>query len=383
MNPVNSVTVEHKHEEFRNWMLGGLFLIAVMSVLTLMSVVFVPIFMALFLSAVLSPPVRFLTKLKIPRGAAAGLVLLAFCLAVGALGTVVYSPAAELRTRIPEIAVQIQERLYSLRQAIEEVQETAEEIERATEIAPETDPPIVAPPEEPPFLARVFAQARVLIGQAVATTILTLFLLSSTRSFVPDRVFAALGDTGRRLRTSIAEASLQMTRYVSIVVLINTGVGILAGLIALLTGLPNPLLWFVVVTLLSFVPYFGPAVSIVAFAAVAFVTFDSWWEVLVPVLLLAGVHFLEGELVTPMIMGRMMVLHPVSIIASVMIWGWMWGLAGAFLAVPILLTSAIVVRKVLLGEGTESVVAGQGTRLRAGPVSPRLVDRAQSENAQV
>jgi len=337
-------------EEFRNWALGGLLLLATMTVLTVMSVVFIPIFLALFLAAVLEPAVRLLTRLKIPRGVAAIFVLLMFGFGIGAIGSVVYSPAAEWRTRIPQIAAQIQERLYPLRQTIEEVQATAEELDRATDITPDDESAVAAPPDEPPFLARLFAQARVVTAQVLATAILTLFLLSSSKPFIPNRFLAALGNTGRRLKASVSEASIQMTRYISIVALINTAVGALAGLIAYVTGLPNPLLWFVLVTLLNFVPYFGPAVSVLAFAAVAFVSFDSWFEILVPVVSVVAIHFLEGELVTPMILGRTMIIHPVSIVASVMIWGWMWGLAGAFLAVPILLTSVIIVRKVLVGE---------------------------------
>ena len=336
------------HELIRTWLLAGIFVVMGMTVLTLMSVVFIPIFMAFFLSAVLKWPVSALMRVRVPRGASAALVLLLFCSAVVSVSSVIYAPGAEWRERLPELLDRLEEKLNPLRETLEEVQESAGQIEDATRIGPDAGAPQAGAQQESTLLKRVFDQARVLVGQILATVILTFFLLATELPLIPDRLLAALGGPGRRLRSSIGEAAEKMSRYMSTVSVINLCVGAMAGGMIYFLELSSPILWFVVVTFLNFIPYLGPVVSVLAITALSFLTFDSWLEISIPVLFFITIHFLEGQFVTPMVLGRMMTLHPVAILISVVIWGWMWGLAGLFLAVPILLTGTIISRKVFL-----------------------------------
>lgn len=335
----------------RTWLLGGLFFLGAMGFLALGSTILIPIFLGFFLSAVFAPPVELLMRLRVPQGLAAGLVVITFCVSVGGILSVIYAPAAEWQERAPELVSQIQEKLYPLRETIQRVQDTADQIEQATEIAPNDNEPQSAPQQqEPPLLTRLFTQARVVFGQAIASVIIAFFLLASRQRFFSQRLLATFGGTGRRLRVGIREAARLMTHYISTISLINAGVGILSGLVVYATGLPNPILWGVVVMLLSFIPYIGPAASLLGISLVSFLTFDDWWQIALPIFGFAAIHFVEGEFVTPAVLGRQMSLHPVWIIISILLWGRIWGLAGAFLAVPILLTVVTITRKVLLQE---------------------------------
>jgi predicted PurR-regulated permease PerM len=339
-----------KHNIVRNWLLGGLLLLATLTVLGVGSTVFIPVFMALFLAVVLRIPVQFFTSLRVPQTLATVLVLVLFCGSVLAISSAIYEPAAQWSTRVPELVNRLEEKIDPIRRALVKAQKSAEQIGKVTDIAPKAPAPQVVVKDEQGALSKVFEQSRILLAQIIATIILTFFLLSTDAPVISDRLLASFGGTGRRLRLSVAECMQQMARYMGIMALINIGVGLLTGMIALVAGLPNPMLWAVAATLFNFVPYLGPVAIAIAIAAVSLLTFDNWWQVWAPVLAFIAVHFFEGEFFTPIILGRMMTLHPVAIVISVLVWGWMWGLAGAFLAVPILLASVVITRKVVIGD---------------------------------
>ena len=340
-----------KHEMVRTWLLGGLLLLATLAVLGVASMVFIPIFMALFLAVVLRMPVQMFTRLHVPQALAAVLVLALFCGAIFAISTTIYEPASQYSTRVPELVDRLEQKIDPIRRALAKAQKSAEQIGKVTDVAPK--PParqVVVVQDDTGILSKLFEQSRILIAQIIATIILTFFLLSTKTSVISDRLLASFGGTGRRLRTSVVECMHQMSRYMGIMTLINIGVGVLTGVIVYVAGLPNPMLWAVAASLFNFVPYLGPVAIAMAIAAVSLLTFNTWWEIMAPVLAFIALHFFEGEFLTPFILGRMMTLHPVAIVISILVWGWLWGLAGAFLAVPILLASVVITRKVVIAE---------------------------------
>ena len=350
MPPMEQDVLAIKHNMVRNWLLGSLLLLATLAVLGVASTVFIPIFMALFLAVVLRYPVQFLTYLRVPQALAAVLVLILFCGLVATISSAVYEPASQWSTRVPELVSRLEQKIDPIRRALVKAQKSAEQIGKVTEIAPKAAAPAVVVKDDTGLISKAFEQSRILLAQIVATIILTFFLLSTDAPVISDRALASFGGTGRRIRTSVAECMQQIGRYMGILTLINIGVGLVTGLIVWAAGLPNPMLWIVAATLFNFVPYLGPVAIAIAIAAVSLLTFDTWWEIWSPVLAFVALHFFEGEFFTPFILGRMMTLHPVAIVISVLVWGWMWGLAGAFLAVPILLASVVIVRKVVIGD---------------------------------
>src|SRR5438477_7657330 len=132
-----------------------------------------------------------------------------------------------------------------------------------------------------------------------------------------------------------------ISRYLLTATVINACLGLAVGSTVGLLGLRNPFMWGVVVAVLNFVPYLGPLTGIICMTIGAGLSFDSLSYALVfpAVYLLLGT--LEGSLVTPWVMGRSLTLNPVLILLSLTFWGWMWGIAGVILAVPILATFKI------------------------------------------
>jgi predicted PurR-regulated permease PerM len=132
------------------------------------------------------------------------------------------------------------------------------------------------------------------------------------------------------------QVEAEVSTYLLTVTMINICLGCLVTLLMFLLGVQNPLLWGVMTAVFNFIPYFGDIASISILTIVGLLTFDELWRSL----LVPGVFYVltaaEGYLITPLIVGKRMNLNPVVIVLSVLFWGWMWGIPGALLAVPIL-----------------------------------------------
>lgn len=137
-----------------------------------------------------------------------------------------------------------------------------------------------------------------------------------------------------------------LSRYVLTISLINAGVGLLLAAVlhfALGVDVPEALLWGTIATLLNFAPYVGPAIGVVLMLAMGFVTWDEVGPSLLPAAIYLGLHTLEGQLVTPLVLGQRMQLSPLVLILALLVFGWLWGIVGLLLAVPLL----VCVKRVL------------------------------------
>jgi hypothetical protein len=125
---------------------------------------------------------------------------------------------------------------------------------------------------------------------------------------------------------------------------IALGVVVSGGLYWL--GVPNAVMWGMLVAVLNVVPYFGPVAGILLLAAVGLLTFDTLWIGLLPPAWYLLLHLLEANLITPVLLGRRFTLNPVVIFVSLIFWTWLWGVPGALLSVPILVSIKVVCDRV-------------------------------------
>jgi predicted PurR-regulated permease PerM len=174
------------------------------------------------------------------------------------------------------------------------------------------------------------------LGVAV-TVILLFFLLASGDLFLRKliRVLPRLEDKRRAVEIA-RQVERDISAYLSTVTMINLGLGAAVAAGFAILRVPNPLLWGAMVTLFNFVPYLGPAVSYAIFVMVGLVTFETVPHILAPVLTFLVLNVIEAYLVTPLVLGRRLTLNPVVLFVGLTFWGWMWGIAGAILAVPIM-----------------------------------------------
>jgi predicted PurR-regulated permease PerM len=344
---------KQQHQEnavTRNWLLGGLLFCAVLTLVAVAAPVATPIFMAAFIASVLRSPVRVLVRWRIPRPLAAVTVFLGFLSILVALVVTLYEPASRWVGEAPTIIAKIERNLSPLRDTIEEAQSTAERLEKATELSPATvrEPVRV---ESTSLLERIFETSRIFIAQVAVTLVLALFLIAFSTPLIPDSVTEKLGPRGDRLRASLDEIEVQMSRYMGALALVNVGVGVLTATAMYFLGLPTPLLWGVIAAVLGLIPYVGPLIVAFIIGCAAMVTFDTWTAMLLPVLAYVIINLIESEFVTPLVLGKVLMLHPVAIFIFVLLWSWILGLAGAFLAVPILIACVITARGLILEEG--------------------------------
>src|SRR5207247_377755 len=175
------------------------------------------------------------------------------------------------------------------------------------------------------------------IASVVVMLILLYFLLAYDGVFLTKIIRVIPRLTNKKRAVSIVrEIEMQISRYLLTITLINIGLGIAVGTTVSLLGLRNPIMWGVLVATLNFVPYLGALTGIICMTLGAVLSFDSLGYALIFPAVYLAFGTLEGSFITPWIMGRSLTLNPVIILLSLTFWGWMWGIVGIILAVPIL-----------------------------------------------
>jgi predicted PurR-regulated permease PerM len=179
------------------------------------------------------------------------------------------------------------------------------------------------------------------------TLVLLYLLLASGDLFLQKlvRVMPTLRDKKRAVEIS-HEVQQNISNYLFSVSLINIGLGVVVSGGLYFMGVPNAAMWGMLVALLNFVPYFGPIAGIILLSVVGLLTFDSLWQAVLPSAWYLLLHALEANLITPVLLGRRFTLNPVVIFVSLIFWTWLWGVSGALLSVPILVSIKVVCDRV-------------------------------------
>jgi predicted PurR-regulated permease PerM len=181
------------------------------------------------------------------------------------------------------------------------------------------------------------------ISAVAVTLVLLYFLLTSGDVLVRKVAGLAPGAEARHRVVEIARTVEQsVSTYLLTITVINVCLGIAVGTALWLLDMPNPVLWGAMACLLNFVPYVGALVGLAVVALVALLTFDSVGQAAVPPLAYLALTAFEGSFVTPTILGQRLTLSPLVIFVGIIFWGWMWGVVGALLAVPMLASFKIV-----------------------------------------
>ncbi|HET6520236.1 MAG TPA: AI-2E family transporter [Geminicoccaceae bacterium] len=323
----------------------GLFILGVFYTLYFAKSFFIPVAVAVLLNLLLSPVVRRLARLGVPEGLGAALVLLAALAVVGFAVLRLAAPAAEWLERAPLSIWQVQYKLSALMESVEEMRKATRELEELAQVgaqeqgAEESQTVVV---EGPGLIQSVLAGTTSFVTSAFITIILLYFLLASGDLFLAKivRVLPRLTDKKRAVEIA-RQAERDISRYLTTVTAVNACLGVVTAAAMYLLGMPNPVLWGVVAGVLNFVPYFGALVTIGVLGLVAVLTFDDPWRMLLPPATFFMLTALEGQVVSPILHGRRLALNPVVIFVGLLLWGWLWGIPGILLAVPLLATLKI------------------------------------------
>jgi predicted PurR-regulated permease PerM len=165
---------------------------------------------------------------------------------------------------------------------------------------------------------------------------LTFFLLSSGSMF--RRKIAYLFPSGAhrtRIKRALKEIEGQMSRYLLLNTLISIGFGLATSMLLAIIGVPNPVLWGAVASVLNFIPYIGALVTVVLIGIVTLATFDGTQQTFLACGGYLLLDLLKGNLLGPVVLGRRMPLNTVAVLLSLLFWGWVWGIVGVIMAVPL------------------------------------------------
>jgi predicted PurR-regulated permease PerM len=322
----------------RSFALTGLFILGIFYTIYFVRGVLLPLVLALLLSYLLRPIIRALSRAKIapPFGAALALILVISIVAYSM--TMLAPPVASWLEKAPYSTRDLQHKLMPLKQPMQKVAQASGEIEKlASPDAPSAKQPPAVEIRRHPISDALFVRTPEVVVSATLVLILLYFLLAYDGVFLGKliRILPTLSDKKRAV--SIAnEIEGQVSRYLFTITLINATLGIVIGITVGLLGLPNPIMWGVMVAVLNFVPYLGAFTGIVCITLAAILSFDSLGYALIFPGVYLGFAILEGNFITPWVMGRSLTLNPVMILLSLTFWGWMWGILGIILAVPIL-----------------------------------------------
>jgi predicted PurR-regulated permease PerM len=326
--------------EVRSVAITGLFVLAVLYTLYFARAFLLPIVLAVLLDFLLSPVIRMLKRARLPEPLGAALVILAL---LGALGFGAYSladPARQWMAKAPESLAKVQTRLRDLRKPVEQVTRTAEQVEAATQVDKAGPDEVVV--RGPRLSERLFGSTQSFLTGALETLILLYFLLAAGDLFLQKliKVLPQLGD--KKKAVAIArETEASISTYLFTVALVNVVLGLAVALVMLLIGMPNAVLWGALAGLAEFIPYIGATVMLGTLTMAGLVTFPGLGHAfLVPGAYLA-VNLIQSQFISPMILGRRLTLNPVAILVGLVFWWWLWGVGGAFIAVPLLATFKI------------------------------------------
>lgn len=319
----------------------GLLALAVLFTLQVASAVLLPVAMAVMLTFVLAGPVRRLRQWGIPEVFGAALVLVTLLGGIGLLVSVLARPAVEWSARAPTDLKQLMESVDRLRSTIPLLAPPPAPAAPVSRVGP-------VPPVDPikeklttesvNFTRAIVAQLGSFVIQAAATLILLYFLLISERWMITRTVETIPRPRARgMLLASIRDAQREIGQFLATMTMINVGLGVFTALVLALVDMPNPPLWGTIAAVLNYIPYLGPLLTMLMLLMAGILTFNTFGAMVAPAFAFVLVNLVESNLVTPFVVGRRLQLSQVAVFLSVLFWGWLWGIVGALLAVPIVL----------------------------------------------
>lgn len=325
----------------------GLFLIALFYTLYFAAQILIPITIAILLSMLLAPAVEWLERLSLPRAVASAVIV------AGALGIIVGSivtlagPAQEWVMRLPASFTKLEERLKLIKKPIADIQKATEQIETVTELSQPSPRRQVVELRRPSFAGELLSGTQRVATSIGMVLILLFFLLATGDMFLRKLVGLMQTDENKARAIDIARSvKRDISFYLVSLTVTNIGYGLLVTGAAWALGVENALLWGAATVVLSFAPYIGPVVIIALLTTASLLSVASLTAAIALPAIYLTVLLLVQNLISPYIWGRRLALNPVAIFISIIVWGWMWGMAGALLAVPLLASFKIVAERI-------------------------------------
>ena len=326
--------------------LAGLFLIAALAGAYFAREVLLPIVLAFILKLLFQPIMRLLSRVHVPRVVASLAVILIFLGIMVGLGELLSTPAANWAKRLPEGLPRLEQRVQFISAPLKALSRFLAHAggmvsgganNQATPAAPGMD-----------LQGSILSGVQVFASGFFSTLLVLFFLLMSGDTLLRRlvEVMPSFGDK-RQVIDIAQQVETDISAYLLTITGMNLLVGIVTGLAMWALGLQDALLWGAIAFLLNYVPILGPLVGLGLFLAVGMLSLDPLWKAFMPMALYAGIHLIEGETVTPILLAQRFILNPVLVIIALLFWDWMWGVPGAILAVPMLAITKVICDRIV------------------------------------
>lgn len=312
--------------------------------------VILPVAIAIILTFLLAPVVRALRSRGVNDALGSAVVVFGLLFVLGLLGSRLVAPASAWVARAPTSVQQLIDSYETFRKSVPFLAPPQVAIRPAVLVKGRAIEPVAAQPAPAPdaikekitvegiaLTGSLIKQATWVTVSIVATIILLFFFLASERWLLARTVEAI---PRRRARVAVLggfrAAQRDIARYLGTQAMINAGVGIATTVAMTAVGLPSPVLWGVIIAVLGFIPYLGPLVFIALLLLAGTITFSNFSDIVAPAIAYGVINIVESNFIAPWIVGRRLEMSPLFVFLAVMVCAWMWGVAGAFLAVPLL-----------------------------------------------
>jgi predicted PurR-regulated permease PerM len=333
-----------RHLRAIRMMLNALLILALMYTVTIVRALVIPLVLAAFLGLALNPIVVAGTRHRVPRWLGASVLMISLITAIGAGISMLAQPAVTWLHSAPTA-------IRSFIPKLEHITRPLEAAGRATQTLVNGHPAQANAGQNPGDVAisvwDVLANAPKVLA-AILTVVLLVYFFLVYGDLILRRLVEIAPNFGykRHAVTIVRGIQTEVSRYILTTVVINATLGLTTAGMLFLLHMPDPLLWGSVAMLANFIPYVGAIVTTTTLLLVGLIHFEDVAHALLPALCFAVVTAFEGNLITPMILGRRMRISPIAILIWLLVWGWLWGVPGALLAVPMLTSAKLIAERV-------------------------------------
>ena len=312
----------------------GLFL-ALPFVLSIGSMVFLPLVTAIVLTIILSPLADRLSMLGVPNFIASLLALLVLLAIIALALTAVLRPAVSLFDTVPQMIERIGMHFNHLQGTLAWVSRLNAQVSRIAGSEGGREVVLAGP-----SMLQQLALATPTVLVEVLLTLLMAFFMIEARIRLRRRLLLDRQHFGSSLKAARVMRDVQdrVAAYILTVGVINVGIGIIVAIGAWAMGLDAPIMWGGLAALLNFLPYIGPMVMVAMLTLFGLGTATSPFVGMIPAAAYLGLHAVESNALTPAVLGARFTMNPVMILLALSYFTWIWGVTGALLSIPILLT---------------------------------------------
>ena len=353
--PEKPALLPRVHVDVRGLSLTVIAVVATLFALQMAQKFLIPLLCGIFLAYTLNPVVAWLERCRIKRVFGTVLVMLTLAGSITAVTTTLTDEFQSIVETLPEASHKVARALLRYQSgqpsAIQRMQAAATEIESATSGA-RTRPSTLS--SEPPTVRvsdLVLAGSRGvlgLVGEVIVVLFLVFFLLLSGDTFKRKLVkLTGPSFSSKKITVHILDdINSSIQKYMSMLLVTNSLLAVLMWICFRVIGLENAGAWAVAAGLLHVIPYFGPLLLTVAAGLMAFLQFGTLAPVLLVIASSLGVSTLVGTLVTTWMTGRIAKMNPAAVFIALLFWGWLWGVWGMLLGVPVVVIIRVVAEHV-------------------------------------